>query len=77
VIDQTLLGTTVAKCMDSIEADPPESEAEGDCELVAVGLVVICSDGSHTWTRTFCSPMRTYEQVGLFSMALECAKDGD
>jgi hypothetical protein len=75
VIDQTLLGTTVAKCMDTIEADPPDPE--GDCELVAVGLVVICSDGSQTWTRTFCSPLRTYEQVGLFSMALECAKDGD
>lgn len=73
MIDQTLLGTTVAKCMDSIEEEPPE----GDCEMVAVGLVVICSDGSQTWTRTFCSPVRTYEQVGLFSMALECAKDGD
>jgi hypothetical protein len=77
LIDSTLLGQTTAQLMDAIEARPPVdgdgSPLEG-VEMVAVGIVVICSNHDYTFTRTFCSDTRTYQQVGLFTEALDCAR---
>ena len=79
LIDSALLGKTAADLMDRIEAEPPVDD-DGDLvdglEMVAVGIVVVCSNGEHTFTRTFCSDVRTYQQLGLFTAALDCARQG-
>lgn len=79
LIDSSLLGVTTARLMDSIEEDGPV-DGEGDLldgvEMVAVGIVVVCSNGDNSFTRTFCSDVRTYQQIGLFTAALDCAREG-
>lgn len=78
LIDATLLGEMTAKMMDTLEAEPVVDE-DGDevegIEMVAVGIVVVCSNGEFSFTRTFCSDLRTYQQIGLFTAALECSKE--
>lgn len=79
LIDSRLLGETTAKLMDAIDSDPvtdEDGEPLQDIEMTAVGIVVVCSNGDHTFTRTFCSDVRAYQQIGLFSAALDCAKEG-
>ena len=79
MIDATLLGTTTARLMDVLEAEPltdGDGEPIEGVEMVAVGIVVVCSNEEHSFTRTFCSDTRTYQQVGLFSTAVACAKEG-
>ena len=73
-LDSRLLGETTARLMDTIEAEPVESD--GEPEMVAVGIVVVVSDGDNTYTRTFCSDVRAYQQIGLFDAALQCAREG-
>jgi hypothetical protein len=77
LIDSTLLGATTARLMDTIDAEPPVDEdgepIEG-VEIVAVGIVVVCGNDDHTFTRTICSDVRTYQQLGLFSVALDCVR---
>ena len=79
MIDSTLLGQTTALLMDTIEEEGPV-DAEGNVlegvEMVAVGIVVVCSNGDQTFTRTFCSDIRSYQQIGLFTVALDCAREG-
>jgi hypothetical protein len=72
VIDQSLLGSTVAKCMDSIEESPPEDGEDG--EMIAVGLVVVIRTEHASYTRTYCSETTYYRQRGLFEIALETVK---
>ena len=79
LIDSTLLGHTTALLMDTIEEEGPvdaDGEALEGVEMVAVGIVVVCSNGDKTFTRTFCSDVRTYQQIGLFTAALDCAREG-
>ena len=78
MIDQALLGSTVSKLMDTIEEDTPgEGDNEGELTIEAVGIVVVVGDGSATWTRTFSSHTRRFEQLGIFASALECCKHGE
>lgn len=66
-----LVGTTAAELMDSLPED-----LEG--EIVAVGLVVVVDvqDDDETYTRIKCSSERMFEQLGLFTAALDVVRSG-
>jgi hypothetical protein len=71
-IDTTLLGETAARCMESLD----EKFEHEDAELRAVGIVVVTGRDAETWTRTFCSTEIHFEQLGLFTLAVDVVRDG-
>lgn len=69
-LDTTLIGEVAASLM----GDLPQ---ETDGEIVAVGIVVVTDYGDETYTRIKCSSERYYEQLGIFTAALDVARHGD
>lgn len=72
-VDTHLLGETTAECMDSIDAD----YGSEDGELVAVGIIAVIEQDDQTFTRIYTSRRTYFEQLGLYSAALECVRTGD
>jgi hypothetical protein len=78
-MDLTILGETTAKLMDSIDHQPRFQE--DGAKLLSVGIVVVIEakgeDGEdQTFSRTFCSDSYHYQQLGLFSTAVDTIRDG-
>lgn len=72
--DQSLIGETVVKLMDTLEADPPEAEEGRELEIVAVGIAVVVNTGSSTVVRIEASEDYYHQVVGLFMAAFDVAK---
>jgi hypothetical protein len=68
-IDASLIGTTAAELMEEL----PDVEGE----IIAVGIIVVVDEDDGTFARTKCSHARKFEQVGLFSEAVDVAKYGE
>lgn len=71
-MDLSLLGETTAKLMDDCE-----HAWDDTVELVAVGIVVVVDAGDQSFTRTYSSRVLHFENIGLFTNALDCIRDGD
>lgn len=72
-MDATLLGQIAAKCMDGLDHDV----GDADAELVAVAIVAVVDNGDETLTRVYSSHERHFENLGLFTAALEVLRHGD
>jgi hypothetical protein len=74
VIDTKLLGHTTARCMDYMD----DHEGLDGGTIIAVGLIVVAesADGTTTFTRTFCSDERHYQQVGIMAQGMTCVVEG-
>lgn len=69
-IDTGPIGKVAAELMEEL---PDEEEGK----IIAVGIVVVvdCDDGE-TYTRIKAYPKRYFEQLGLFTAALEVVRHG-
>lgn len=74
MIDSTLLGETAAKCMGYLD----DTVGLDGGTVLSVGIVVVAQNeaGDQTFTRTFCSDLVHYHQVGLFSEASKVVSEG-
>lgn len=75
-MDQTILGETAAKLMDSLESDPRITGGE----IIACGIIAIIQaetdDGPMTFARTMSTEDIHYRAVGLFREGYETVASG-